>query len=167
MHFFAHRTSALKSGWVRFDFVLVGMGVITSWIINPIMSLASNGEDSAVKETMAPLMVLRVLRLFRLARAVRLLVQFKTLWMLVRGLLSSAGTIFYTFSLITLILYIFACLGIELISKNPLRETDKTFDELAEEFFPNLWTTMLTLVAFVNLDSVGAIYAPMIRRDPL
>jgi hypothetical protein len=83
MRFYAQRLHCLQNGWVRFDLLLVGMGVLSSWVVDPIV--ASLGNDSDVKETLGPLMVLRVLRLFRLARAVRLLVQFKTLWMLVRG----------------------------------------------------------------------------------
>jgi len=111
-------------------------------------------------------MVLRVLRLLRLARAVRLLVQFRTMWKLVSGLLASTGTICYTFLLITLILYVFACLGNEMITKNSLRDSDPVFNEIVEEYFPDIMITMLTLIAFVMADSMGPIYAPLIKRDP-
>ena len=50
---------------------------------------------------------------------VRLLVQFKTLWMLVRGILSTAETMLYTFLLVLLILYVYACLGVEIRSRLP------------------------------------------------
>merc|ERR1711904_630386 len=85
----------------------------------------------ASKEQLGPFMVLRVLRLLRLARAVRLFSQFKPLWMLVRGLLSSAGTMCYTFILMLLILYLFANLAIEVITKDTaLREENEDFDDL-------------------------------------
>merc|ERR1719327_391309 len=141
------------------------MGVISSWVVDPIV--ASLGNDSDVKETLGPLMVLRVLRLFRLARAVRLLVQFKTLWMLVRGLISSAGTIMYTFILLFLMLYIFACLSVELIFKSEQKKHHADFKQLVDEYWCDLPTSMLTFVQFVNLDSAAGIYAPMIKRDPI
>jgi Ca2+-binding EF-hand superfamily protein len=113
-------------------------------------------------------MVLRILRLLRLARAVRLFPQFKALWMLVRGFLASAGTMFYTFVLMLLILYLFANLAIEVITKDTaLREAEPEFDRLVTQFFPNLFRTMLTLLQFATLDSIGPIYGAMIPYKPL
>ena len=36
-----------------------------------------------------------------------------------------------------------------------------------ERHFPELFVTMLSLVQFVTLDSIGSIYAPLVRKDPL
>ena len=118
MRFFAHGRACLSSAWVRFDFVLVTLGLFTTLVVEPMIERSSDtdGEPSDAAKLLGPVMVLRVLRLARLARAVRLLAQFKELWMLVRGLMSSAGTMFYTFLLIIIILYVFACLAIELIT---------------------------------------------------
>merc|ERR1719443_42577 len=138
--------SCLRSNWVVFDFVLVVLGAVSSWIIEPI--LLAQDDGGASMEALAPLMVLRVMRLLRLARSLRLLSQFKTLWMLVRGLLSSASTMFYTFALMILILYVFACLGVELITKDNKLYTDPDVGEHVQEFFPSVLTTMLTLVQF-------------------
>lgn len=160
LRFFAQGLNCLRSGWVIFDLVLVGMGVISTWVVTPIMG------KGAMADELGPLMVLRVMRLLRLARAVRLLVQFKTLWMLVRGLLSSAGTMIYTFSLIALILYVYACLGMELITKNPLALEDESFREAVEDHFSSIPHSMLTLTQFVTLDSAASIYKPLIRKDP-
>lgn len=160
---------ALRSNWVRFDVFLVGMGVLTSWIIEPI--IFATGGSSDLTDKMAPLMVLRVARLVRLARALRLLVQFKTMWMLVRGLLHSASTIVYTLILIFLMLYIFACLGIELITKNPLTirgggaDHDEKFEAMVQEFFNDVPVSMLTLMQFVIMDSCGPIFSYMILKD--
>lgn len=151
----------LKNGWVLFDFVLVFLGVVTSYIIEPIMASSGNADGA----DLGPIMVLRVFRLLRLARALRLLVAFRTLWMLVRGLLMSGGTMTYTFALIFLILYIFACMGVEVFTKDyAVRDADPAYNEIVEMHFADIPTTMLTLVQFVTLDSVGAIYKPMIER---
>merc|ERR1719506_694936 len=147
LRFIAYGFRCLDNGWVRFDAVLVSFGVATT-----ILEVVFGGS----KENLGPFMVLRVLRLLRLARAVRLFSQFKALWMLVRGLLSSAGTMAYTFILILLILYLFANLAVEIITKDTdLREQNPDFDLIVREYFPDLFTTMMTLVQFVTLDSIG------------
>jgi len=111
LRFFAFGLSALKTPWVFFDLILVAMGILSVYVVGPIVSyVQSKHGDNSVQDSMAGLLVLRMLRLFRLARVVRLLVIFKTLWVLIRGLIGSAGTISYTFCLIFLILYIFSCM---------------------------------------------------------
>ena len=88
-----------------------------------------------------------------------MLVAFKTLWQLVRGLLSSAGTMFYTFVLVTLILYVAGIMALELITKQRHHfEEDEEALWLIDRHFPELGITMLTLVQFVTLDSAGAIH---------
>ena len=88
------------------------------------------GSDSPL----AFLMVFKVLRLFRLARTVRLLAQFKVLWMLVRGLMCSLNTIFFTFVIMFLIIYVYACIAIEFITKSDLREEYTEFNHLVESY---------------------------------
>jgi len=95
------------------------------------------------------------------------LVQFKTLWMLVRGLIGSASTIAYTFSLIVLILYIFACIAMELITKKHLQSPDTGTAEFVAEYFPDIPVAMLTLLQFVCMDSISSIYRPLILGDPM
>merc|ERR1719183_1269837 len=124
-------------------------------------------EGDTAARVLGPVMVLRVLRLARLARALRLLAQFKELWMLVRGLLSSAGTMIYTFILIMIILYVFACMGMELITTDMDSREDPEFDGYVELYFPGIWVTMLTLIQFVMVDSIAEIYTPMVSKNPM
>jgi len=100
------------------------------------------------------------------ARTLRLLVQFKALWTLVRGLISSSGIMVYAVLLLTLVLYVFACVGAEVITKNKLATEDEEFAGLVDEHFDRLPTTMLTLMGFVTLDDVCEIYIPMVRKEP-
>eukprot|EP00929_Paragymnodinium_shiwhaense_P098117 TRINITY_DN5965_c0_g1_i1.p1 TRINITY_DN5965_c0_g1~~TRINITY_DN5965_c0_g1_i1.p1 ORF type:complete len:272 (+),score=56.67 TRINITY_DN5965_c0_g1_i1:1047-1862(+) len=86
--------------------------------------------------------------------------------MLVRGLLSSASTILYTCLLMVMMLYIFSCLAAEMITKPYAESDDPVMAEMVEMYFSDILPTMLTFVQFVTVDSVGAIYAPMILRDP-
>eukprot|EP00927_Polykrikos_kofoidii_P043873 TRINITY_DN37979_c0_g1_i1.p1 TRINITY_DN37979_c0_g1~~TRINITY_DN37979_c0_g1_i1.p1 ORF type:complete len:778 (-),score=131.77 TRINITY_DN37979_c0_g1_i1:71-2404(-) len=157
--FFGFGLRCLADNWVRFDTFLVVMGVITVWIMEPLIP-----DKDALRE-IAPLMVLRTARLLRLARTVRLLIKFRELWMLVRGLLSSGTTIIYTLLLLTIVLYIFSCISMELITCNRMAEQNEEFKEIVTMYFPSLPMTMLTLVQFISLDNVTYIYGPLIKLD--
>eukprot|EP00439_Symbiodinium_sp_Y106_P044549 s1452_g5.t1 len=88
--------------------VLVSMG---------LFSLFTEHVGEKVQE-LESLLVVRSLRLLRLIRALRLLKQFRTVWRLVNGLLTSANAMVSTLVLVVLSLYIAACLGIEIITKD-------------------------------------------------
>merc|ERR1712100_571772 len=100
-------------------------------------------------------MVLRILRLFKLVRAARLLVQFKPLWMLVRGFLASASTMFYVLVLFILIMYIFACAAIEFITKSEFLRTSESLGPLVQEHWPSIPVTMFTLLQLMLADNIG------------
>lgn len=170
IRFYAQRWACLRNGWVQFDVLLVGLGVLTTWIMDPVMFILKASNDGAIDNiqgAMAPIMVLRVLRLFRLARALRLLVQFKTLWMLVRGLLTSAGTICYTFLLIFVLLYVASCLVMELVTKPGRESDDEDMRRMVKDYWSNLFHIMMTLMQFVTFDGPSSIYAPMMHKNPL
>jgi Ca2+-binding EF-hand superfamily protein len=101
-----------------------------------------------------------------------LLAKFKVLWMLVRGLLSSAGTMTYVFILFALILYVFACMGVEIITKPHLelsaaeRAENPEYDSLVTNHWGSIELSMLTLMMFATVDSVGGIYTPMVKHRP-
>jgi len=167
---FAHGRACLSNGWVRFDISLLALGLVSSWIIEPIATASLEGGE--MQDTAELLLFLRMLRLARLARAVRLIVQFRSLWKMIRGLLSSAGTMLYTFLIVTVMLYIFSCAAMELITKNrrsdPQDEMyDQVWADLVAEFYPDILNTMLTLVQFVVLDSIRDQYVPLVKRDPI
>ena len=103
MRFFAHKWLCLKNRWVQFDVLLVIEGMLSVWIIEPVV-LALSG-DAALD---SPQRLLRVLRVVRLGRALRVFIQFRQLWKLVGGLLASGETIFYTFLLLVALLFVFA-----------------------------------------------------------
>ena len=67
--------------------------------------------------------------------------------------------------LLTFILYIFVCIGFELLTQSSLRREDSEFRFIIVEWFSDLPTIMLTLIQFVCLDSVGAIYRPLIMKQ--
>eukprot|EP00929_Paragymnodinium_shiwhaense_P059674 TRINITY_DN29874_c0_g1_i1.p1 TRINITY_DN29874_c0_g1~~TRINITY_DN29874_c0_g1_i1.p1 ORF type:complete len:827 (-),score=127.28 TRINITY_DN29874_c0_g1_i1:227-2707(-) len=153
---FATSLTCIADRWVQFDLVLVLFG----WLELAIVAVM---KDSA--SSLGPVMVLRSARLLRLARTMRLLRGFKELWMLVRGLTESVGTICCTFFLLLTVVYVFSCMSMELVTMNAARETNKEFDKVVSMYFSSLPQTMLTLMQFVCLDSIGQIYKPLIEGD--
>merc|ERR1712176_802194 len=89
----------------------------------------------------------------------------KELWQMVRGLTSSLGTMVYTMVLLLVILYTFSCLSMEIVT--PQRNTDnELIKNIVDTHFSSLPQTMLTFFQFVCLDSVAAIYKPLIEHAP-
>jgi Ca2+-binding EF-hand superfamily protein len=133
--------------------------------------MAATGGAGAVEEALGGVMVLRLLRLLRLARALRLFASFKAMWMLVRGLLSSGMTVGSCIILITLILYLYACVALELITNNDALKQDpehgEVFTEIVEVYFSSIGHSMLTFIMFVTVDSVAAIYCPLMHMQPI
>lgn len=159
LRLYVHGRQCFNDNWVRFDALLVIMGITTQWILQPIL-----GEIDGI----APLMVLRMARLVRLARAVRLLVKFKELWMLVQGMVNSGATVFYTLVILVVVLYIFSSVAMELITNSTLNtgpNADPEFSELVAMHFASLPLSMVTLMQFATLDSISLIYVPLIKKD--
>jgi len=163
LRIFACRWDAFASGWVRFDALLVFVGISGTWIL-PVVTLLflPTGGGSAASVPM----VLRVFRLARLARALRLLPHFRPLWMLVHGMTSSASTIMNVFVVLFMTLYVFGCIANEMITNHEKRKDGGWFDDTVELYFRSLPMSMVTLIQFVSFDSVGQIYRPMIQAAP-
>jgi hypothetical protein len=161
LRFYVYRANCLRNSWVVFDLLLVSSGVLSEFI-QPFVS----GDENAQDDFLGVILVMRIFRLAKLARTIRLLSHFRPLWMLVSGLLSSLGTMFYILILLMIILFVFACMGVELITKNTRLRADPVFDAYVQQYWVDLPISMLTLIQFVNLDGIGAIYTPMVRSEP-
>jgi len=145
--------------WFLFDLCLVVVGTLYQWCLRFVID--PDGGDF-----LQQVLVLRTLRLLRLLRALRLLPMLRVVWRLTFGLLTSTSAMLSTFALIVLILYMFGCLGLELITKNDrIREIPELL-ELVDNNFASLSGTMITLMQFVTLDSISSIYCPLVREFP-
>eukprot|EP00812_Abedinium_dasypus_P011857 NODE_539_length_1491_cov_134.155292.p1 GENE.NODE_539_length_1491_cov_134.155292~~NODE_539_length_1491_cov_134.155292.p1 ORF type:complete len:398 (+),score=110.14 NODE_539_length_1491_cov_134.155292:172-1194(+) len=153
-----------RSGWFRFDLVVVGSGVLYSWAARPIVDHGI-GEATEGSAVLRRLTVLRVLRLLRMLRALRVVPVLRSAWKLVIGLIESWNTMASMLFLLLLFLFLFGCLGLEIIANNP--DVMGTVAEHGlEHNFDSIATIMLTLVQFVTLDSCAEIY-PIIRGHPV
>jgi len=127
-------------------------GVLAVWILGIVF------------QTKAPLLrtftILRVFRLVRLAREVRLQPQFKEMWLLIRGLIDSLSTLFWTYVIISWTLYIFAIASVTLLAQ----DADFAEDEAVQEQFGGVLSSMFTLFQIMTLDSWTSIARPMMRK---
>mmetsp|Transcript_10335 Transcript_10335/g.22877 ORF Transcript_10335/g.22877 Transcript_10335/m.22877 type:complete len:800 (+) Transcript_10335:39-2438(+) len=155
LRLFVYRTAALRSGWIQFDALLVSCGLIEVVVQDLILS----GEDNLELDKF---IWLRILRLARLARSLRLFVQFHVLWLLVEGLIHSFNTICSTFLVISVLLYIFSVVSLEVIVPDSSDEAYST----AQKKFETLFDAMLTLLQFTTLDAASAVYTPLITSKP-
>lgn len=151
----------LRNPWVKFDLVLVVTGVIGAWLL-PIATFVIG---DALTQFVPSTLFLRAFRLARVARALRLFVQFRTLWMLVSGFSSSLTTIMNVFIVLLVTLFVFSCVGVELIAKHPKSSEEGDFKENVERYWNTLPKIMMTLVQFITLDNASGIYTPMIHDD--
>jgi len=155
LRFTAYGLRVIRSHWVKFDCFLVLIGILSL-----IAESSLSGTDLAGK-----LVFIRFFRLIRLARALRLLVHFQTLWLLVQGLLSSAMPLFWTMILIMVFLYVFAVTGMEVITQDPNGSWGESYKKAALNF-STVGNAIMTLMQLLTLDSVGQIYRPIINAKP-
>jgi len=144
----------LRSNWVKFDLFL---------IVSSAVDLTLNLVN-VQNELLNQVMLVRILRLLRLARAVRLIVLFQTLWQLVQGLLHSVTTLFWTFLLVMILIYIFAIIGMEFISEDPALDANHEYNVAARENFSNFGDAIMTLLQMFSMDSIGAVYRPLVKH---
>jgi hypothetical protein len=144
--------AALKSSWVRFDAILIVIGVANFFL----------SFTSFTARTVSNVYMLKMVRLFRLARTVRLLAQFRTMWLLVQGLLHAALPMIWTCILMIFVSYVFAVIGMEIIARP---DSSAEYREAAKNF-GTIWDSMLFLVQFLSLDSVALVYKPLMRENP-
>jgi len=152
---YAHGLTCFKDNWVKFDAFLVATGILYAWILEPL------SEDV---QRLNLLIVLRLVRLLRLARIFRLLAQFRELYTLVRAVANCFSTICYTLAFLFMSLYVFSCVGLEIISNHELASTPE-FKAHVDSHFKNLPMTMFTLIRFVCLDDMSEAYVSLVAQD--
>jgi voltage-gated sodium channel len=152
----------LKEAWFWFDSTLVALGVLSSWILDPLSSV-TNLEEVPV---LSQVLTLRVLRLMRLVRALRLMEAFQELWRLCVGLSKSLRTMLSVCLLVVVVVFVFACMGVETITTSEILAQNEETAEIIRTYFSSLPMAIITLMQFANADSVAAIYLPICREDP-
>jgi voltage-gated sodium channel len=159
----AHGRSNFSSSWFWLDIFLVGTGVVFTWILEPMKRIVDIDEIPLANQVL----ILRTLRVIRMVRAFRLMQQVRELWQLCGGLLRSARTMAAVSILLVVAIFMFSCLGIDLITYSDKLKANEETRAIVANHFQSLPTFMLTLVQFANADSIASIYFPLCRQEPL
>jgi hypothetical protein len=147
---------AFSNSWVKFDAVMVAAG-----ILNFLITVTSFGGDAAAA-VVDNVNMLKMIRLFRLAKTVRVIIQFRTLWMLVQGLMYAVMPMFWTAILMLVVIYVFAVIAMEFI----LVSGENEDYDIAARHYDSIGESMMTLMQFMTLDSVAGIYRPLCTTKP-
>ena len=142
--------------------------VTSSWaelFLRNVMELSDGETGTGTADAPGFWGLLRLLRLAKLVRPLRLIGQFRPLWLLMQGLYKACETVMYTSGIICLFLYIFACVALELITINGLREEDPDYDYTVQLYFPDLFTSSVSLTQFVTHDAIALIYRPLVLKN--
>lgn len=148
---------------------VTGVGLV--WLL-PVLGI-SGGQ-------LRTMTVLRAFRLLRLVKIVRTSPAFAEIYMLVRGLMDSLGTLTWTVLIIFFITYVFAVFGVVSISTDIKQEYERMAgldpekqdaQELADllmlhEFTGSVTQWMYTLIQVNTLDSWNAFGRPLMRYSP-
>lgn len=136
--FFMGIRTMLKDVWTYFDLAIIGISAIDNVLLSPMQgqfvvfrrlnsenaTLAGSAESEVAAEeegsNLSGLTALRAIRLFRLARLIRLFRLMKELWLLVMGLYLSLRTLFWTLLMLTICLYCFGIVMVELVGKDDI-----------------------------------------------
>eukprot|EP00927_Polykrikos_kofoidii_P003116 TRINITY_DN11233_c0_g2_i4.p1 TRINITY_DN11233_c0_g2~~TRINITY_DN11233_c0_g2_i4.p1 ORF type:complete len:593 (-),score=64.30 TRINITY_DN11233_c0_g2_i4:18-1775(-) len=157
LRIFADGVHVFRDELVVFDAVIALAG-ITAHVLDLLRHVTAFGE----RISLGTLSVIKLVRLLRLVRALRLVALFEVLSQLVNSMLHACRGLGSVLVLISLLMYIFSCLSLELIRDDPTFEHDQEI----QESFMNLPRAMLTLFAFVTLDGMSDIYLPVVLRKP-
>jgi voltage-gated sodium channel len=161
----ANGRTALKSNWIRFDAFLVFSGLLSLLVLQPLQDEAGIPPDIVRSADM--LLLLRLLRFIRVAKILRLLPLFNDMWKMCNGLIKAMNTMFSVVVLMMISIYLFACLGVDLISQSEILAEDQSTRRIVEKKFSSVGGIMLTLMQFADADSIAAVYAPLCMRQPL
>ncbi|CAK0861209.1 unnamed protein product [Prorocentrum cordatum] len=147
---------AFSNNWVRFDAVMVAAG-----ILNFLLTVTFLGGDTAAGLA-DNINMIKMIRLFRLAKTVRVFPQFRTLWMLVQGVMYAVMPMIWTAILMTVVIYVFAVIAMEII----VVSDEEDGYSIAARNYDTLGGAMMTLMQFMMFDSCAIIYKPIITMKP-
>eukprot|EP00931_Biecheleriopsis_adriatica_P043585 TRINITY_DN24913_c0_g1_i1.p1 TRINITY_DN24913_c0_g1~~TRINITY_DN24913_c0_g1_i1.p1 ORF type:complete len:623 (-),score=111.99 TRINITY_DN24913_c0_g1_i1:45-1865(-) len=136
---YRHLRYALYDGWFLFDTVLVITGVAETWVLTIVFAVI--GQKQTHVGGNYSFRLLRLLRLSRLARTIRLLRSVPELLIMLKGMLAAARSMFLTFVLTLLILYVFGIAMKQSAAGTPA----------GEQHFSSVGKSMFSLLLFATL----------------
>lgn len=146
----------LSDAWLRFDFFLVVVMVIETWVTPLVLLIMVSEENqSSDLKQLSIIRLLRLLRLSRVGRIARLLTFFPETLVMLRCILQATRAVTCTFGMLVVMLYIFAIIF-----------TTRSREAAIEHIFPNITASMWKLLLHgAFMENVGVIVPPIYEED--
>jgi len=151
---FARKINCMKDPWFCFDFLLVTMMVLETWVLGLVMLALGGGSGSGLGNS-GLLKLMRLMRLSRMARIARLLRSMPELLILIKGMVAATRSVFVTLILLMGILYVFGIM-FRMLAEGTVA---------GENFFPGVLSSMHSLVVLGILHNDVADVFAAIEED--
>lgn len=165
LRFLAGGRRIIFDNWIKFDVVLVTIGLI-SGLLTIIGLMASGGGVSGIRDYLEKIIILRILRLCRMVRAVKMIGKWQTLWKLIQGASRGMRTLGSVLVMLFFSIYVFACIGAEFLTRDDKLLHDSNTKAIISEKFSSLPIIFATLLQFVLVDGLADIYMPLVMVNP-
>eukprot|EP00929_Paragymnodinium_shiwhaense_P008086 TRINITY_DN112004_c0_g1_i1.p1 TRINITY_DN112004_c0_g1~~TRINITY_DN112004_c0_g1_i1.p1 ORF type:complete len:801 (-),score=165.70 TRINITY_DN112004_c0_g1_i1:184-2586(-) len=143
---YKNKMSGLRDAWFVFDGMLLAGMIAETWIMSLVFVTSGDKNDrSSLTQGTSMLKMAKMLRLTRMARMVRLLRMIPEMMMLIKGILIAMRGAIASFSLMTLITYMFA-IALTQLCEGAKPELRGKFDSVAESM-----KTMMILAVVPDL----------------
>jgi voltage-gated sodium channel len=164
--FLGHGMEAFHDSLTLFDIILVMIGFVD--IGATVLFTYTDGfggrvderQSAGVSASLLSLRVLRIVRISRVLRLLRLLRAFKELWLMVSGIMSSVRTILWAWTLIVLIIYVFAIIAVRVLGRG-----EDQLNPWVHEYFGGVRRSMFTYFQIMTLEGWAEIARPLIGLD--
>eukprot|EP00930_Biecheleria_cincta_P042744 TRINITY_DN29412_c0_g1_i1.p1 TRINITY_DN29412_c0_g1~~TRINITY_DN29412_c0_g1_i1.p1 ORF type:complete len:783 (+),score=183.02 TRINITY_DN29412_c0_g1_i1:210-2351(+) len=156
---FRRACSALLDAWWLFDFILVCIMVLETWILFTVTAMLDRRTGEVFDTSI--LRMLRLIRLTRVARIARLLRLFPEVMVLLKALMVAARSVFFTVLLLAVIVYVFAIAFVQLSNGTTLGSKYFTDDNN----LPSISAGMFSLVVHGCLYSNLSDFAVMCFKE--
>ena len=149
------KKALLKDYWFLFDFGLVLLMLLETWLVPAIILMAGSSEAGGLGRAASVLRVVRLLRVLRTARIARIARYMPELMILIKGLIVAARSVFFTLVLLLLMTYVFSIALVTLSQGTDL--------ELL--LFPSMPQTVLRLLVQCTMPDSEAFFQSIAQEN--
>jgi len=144
---FKRWTFMFKDAWFIFDFLLVILMVVETWILPVIQVFDSSLNSDAFNQ----ISMIRLFRLLRLGRIFRMLRFHPELRLLVKSIARAMDAVFYILFLLVLVTYLFAIVFTTQLAVPGTERATPFDDPNAQQLFSDIGSSMMSLFTYGTL----------------
>jgi len=154
---FQKKLDCVKDHWFLFDFVLVSLMILETWVLMIVLTIISSDSETGFLSNLSILRLVRLVKLIRMARLAKLLRAVPELVILLKGILAASRSVVMVFLLWLVIIYFYAMI---------FRQLTKG-DDIGEMYFESVPAAMNTLLLKGILPEIASIVNNVGNANPL